>query len=447
MSDSAAPSATAPAGAAVPAASAAEMAAQFERVLFRLSTISDEEQLQHVLASLLPMLMMRLRTDLAAAPRAKLLEVLSHINKRVKDRRSIRLPVADLLQCLSTCDAFAVSFIMMYVRLGVDRLASEEAERVALSLLRIASFPASQLDALCHVLLRCLPSIVIPPTAEAQVAKLGALMEPANKAILFPLFLDTLLFLKHTAASAPSPGATPRTADAVASGGSAQAPAAAAAPASAALVASPGMSGAPLTRIVGPDVSAAAASGVEGVEELRVRKRTILRLADTSSLWSAEEALLLFIGASADTTADINTLAEERIKRLAPSANVESATLVTALTALMMGSALPDARDARTPGPPAVRIHAMSLLSRSRLAATAMPGMPKLVFECLYGKNTLAKLQLAGLRLLSLAVQTCESNILTPLAPLFVFQGLLRFLQAPAAAAAAGACRKRSNPW
>ena len=73
--------------------------ATLERVLTRLA-FTDDDRLESVLMNLLPRLIAMITVD-ASPVRAKVLEVLSHLNSRVKPNRQIKLPCGELLKAFN----------------------------------------------------------------------------------------------------------------------------------------------------------------------------------------------------------------------------------------------------------------------------------------------------------------------------------------------------------
>ncbi|GJP72793.1 hypothetical protein CLOP_g3551 [Closterium sp. NIES-67] len=91
----AAAAAAAGAGGAGGAASVEEEVAGLDRLLTRLA-LTDDAKLEKVLSKLLPLALSRLASPHDAA-RKKVMEMLAHINKRVRGASSIHLPLSDLL--------------------------------------------------------------------------------------------------------------------------------------------------------------------------------------------------------------------------------------------------------------------------------------------------------------------------------------------------------------
>jgi proteasome component ECM29 len=86
---------------------AEEEVAGLDRVLNRLA-LTEEDALPQVLGRLIPAVIRQLKSP-HEATRKKVLELLAHVNKRVKGAPSLRLPLEDLvrLACDPTGAAYA----------------------------------------------------------------------------------------------------------------------------------------------------------------------------------------------------------------------------------------------------------------------------------------------------------------------------------------------------
>ena len=119
-----------------PSTAAAEAAdiEQLDRVLHRL-VVADDAKLSPVLDILLPKLVLKLNGT-SPRVRAKVIDVLSHISKRVRPNPSIVLPCAGLLAVCKDVPAssFAFNFSLSFLEMGVPRLAPAEQGKIALEI-------------------------------------------------------------------------------------------------------------------------------------------------------------------------------------------------------------------------------------------------------------------------------------------------------------------------
>ncbi|CAM9803847.1 unnamed protein product, partial [Hapterophycus canaliculatus] len=124
------------AGATTSATAAAEAADidQLDRVLHRL-VVADDSKLSPVLDVLLPKLVRKLN---GASPRvrAKVIDVLSHISKRVRPNPSITLPCLGLLAVCKDVAArsFAFNFSLSFLEMGVPRLEPASQGKIAVEI-------------------------------------------------------------------------------------------------------------------------------------------------------------------------------------------------------------------------------------------------------------------------------------------------------------------------
>jgi Proteasome stabiliser len=73
------------------------IAALLERVFLRVGSADSDEQLESVIGKFLCPVLLKLSSD-DETIRKKVMELLIHVNKRVKSRPTVRLPVGDLMQ-------------------------------------------------------------------------------------------------------------------------------------------------------------------------------------------------------------------------------------------------------------------------------------------------------------------------------------------------------------
>ena len=177
-----------------------------ERVMLRLSMVG-EEQLAPILAKLLPSLLHSLRPDMDPLARTKLLEVLTHISKRVKERPSVPLPFIPLLELLPVCTPFASNFVAMYLKMAFGRLSAVEQGAAAPRLLLPSLYPPALRPQLLLMGLAALQHAVIPVEPDARKAVWSSMGErPDDVAAVAAFFLDAMLFAKP-AAPQPQPSA------------------------------------------------------------------------------------------------------------------------------------------------------------------------------------------------------------------------------------------------
>lgn len=135
-------------------------------MLTRLA-LTDDTKLERVLSLLLPRLLRQLTPDLHADVRGKLLEVLSHISRRLANA-TIALPCEDLVGIAKeTSSPFSRNFALVYLDMGIARAATEpraallpcllSGEREALKSLNVSKLVYTSWCRVAYsgVLLRC----------------------------------------------------------------------------------------------------------------------------------------------------------------------------------------------------------------------------------------------------------------------------------------------------
>lgn len=184
---------------------------QLDRVLHRL-VVADDAKLSPVLNILLPKLVLKLN-GAAPAVRAKVIDVLSHISKRVRPNPSIVLPCAGLLAVCKEVPAssFAFNFSLSFLEMGVPRLAPAEQGKIALEIAsgisRLAPYSTSSniLLNLLLVVIEHLPLRLHEEEAASAAQEQGAGSNPdaalavtelatKDAAVVSDWFLDVCLY-------------------------------------------------------------------------------------------------------------------------------------------------------------------------------------------------------------------------------------------------------------
>ena len=156
----------------------AEAVASLDRVLDRLAA-TDEAHLEVVLSRLLAPLVLRLAPGVTPAVQSRVLGILSHINKRVKEREVVGLPVPDLLEQLQTSPAFTGNFLAIYVKLGAARLAPAVLSGLLPRLLSFRAFPPHARDLVARAALLALPHASIGGSG-ALSTRFGSLLSEST---------------------------------------------------------------------------------------------------------------------------------------------------------------------------------------------------------------------------------------------------------------------------
>lgn len=101
---------------------------------------------------------------------SKVLSMLSHVNKRVRDRREIGLPLSALLSLFQRPDASPLvrNFALVYVEMAMERSSTAERAVVLPELLqRISTKPQQHQDMLLRMAMSALQSLAVTGMAGA----------------------------------------------------------------------------------------------------------------------------------------------------------------------------------------------------------------------------------------------------------------------------------------
>ncbi|CAG9821949.1 unnamed protein product [Phaedon cochleariae] len=98
-----------------------------ERVFLRLGSAETDEQLQNVLCKFLPPVLLKLSSQQEGV-RKKVMELLIHVNRRIKTRPLVGLPVEALLTQYQdpSATSFVTNFTIIYLKSGFPRLPIEK---------------------------------------------------------------------------------------------------------------------------------------------------------------------------------------------------------------------------------------------------------------------------------------------------------------------------------
>uniref|UniRef100_A0A8C4NDS0 Ecm29 proteasome adaptor and scaffold n=1 Tax=Eptatretus burgeri TaxID=7764 RepID=A0A8C4NDS0_EPTBU len=134
---------------------------QLERVFLHLGLAETDEQLQTVVAKFLPPVLLKLSSSQEGV-RKKVMELLVHLNKRIKSRPQVLLPVETLLLLYQdpSATSFVTNFAIIYIKLGFP-LAS------------LAGKPLPQQDSLMQLLVPVLNHLKFPADSTRRAAMFG----------------------------------------------------------------------------------------------------------------------------------------------------------------------------------------------------------------------------------------------------------------------------------
>ncbi|XP_046357928.2 proteasome adapter and scaffold protein ECM29-like isoform X1 [Haliotis rufescens] len=377
--------------------------ALIERVFLRIGSAESDEQLETALGKFLAPVLIKLNST-EEGIRKKVMELLVHINKRLKSRPKVQLPVEPLLTQYQDPKAtpFLTNFTILYIKMGYPRLSPEkQAEFVPQLVNCLEGRPQQHQDSLLQLLIPALLHLKLQQNMAQRRATFSFCERPAVLKLLLDFMMDVLLLpynshlaaIEKSAAQAHGGSGRPATAPAGRSGGTSVAP-------------PPGLCEHAFKRVTGEDPLAP--------EALEQAKLGVLKFLGADVVPDAD-IVVHYVVASSDTRHSVATSADMELKRITGSINWNSPAVINKLFSIFQGTVVmkgqapvkPDQR--RTPACTRIRLKIFPIFLKSREAANTFPSCIQVVFDCLFGTNPNQKLRNMAVQLVHHISYTCDS--------------------------------------
>ncbi|KAG1338330.1 hypothetical protein COCNU_04G006360 [Cocos nucifera] len=340
------------------AQSDAEREEMLDRMLTRLA-LADDSKLEPLLSKILPYSISSLASS-SPSVRKAVLEILSHVNKRVKHHPEIRLPMLELWKIYNDADASSMvkNFCIVYIEMSFERLSSEEKANMAPDLLvNVANLPLQHQG----IILRIVSKVTGECHSSQVVENIGTKYRAIGSGKDGQVFLD---FCLHTILYQPPPPGVGCPA---------------------------GLSAVQSDRVTGK-------LPLKG-DMLMMRKLGILNVIEAMQL-GPELGYPIYLAASSDSQEPVIKRGEELLKRKAAGVNLDDPDLIkilfmlfnafifiNILISLLVGTVGVEniAVDSRVaPANSALRVRLMSVFCQSITAANAFPSTLQCIFSCIY---------------------------------------------------------------
>ncbi|KAL8623767.1 hypothetical protein ACOMHN_054073 [Nucella lapillus] len=359
-----------------------------ERVFLRIGSAETDEQLESTLGKFLAPVLLKLNST-EEAIRKKVMELLVHINKRLKSRSRVQLPVQALLSLFQDAGAtpFVTNFTILYIKMGYPRMSVEEqAELIPLLMTCLESRPVNQQDLLLQLMIPALQHIKMPRTVGERREKFQLRDKPLTRRLLLDYMMDLLLltYSYHNVAAATEGGGGPP-------------PPTPSPP--------PGLSEKALKRVLGESPLTP--------ENLEKAKLGVLNFL-SSEVFSETEVVCHYIVGSSDTRHSVATSADMELKKISGSVDWNSAEILTKLFAIFQGTVAVKgkiqvkAEERRSPVCTRIRLKIFPFFLRAREAVNMFPFCIQVVFDCLFGVNPNAKLRSMAVQFVHHMCLYCE---------------------------------------
>ncbi|KAI1883440.1 hypothetical protein AGOR_G00231470 [Albula goreensis] len=364
---------------------------QLERVFLRLGHAETDEQLQDIISKFLPPVLLKLSSTQEGV-RKKVMELLVHLNKRIKSRPKIQLPVETLLVQYQdpAAASFVTNFTIIYIKMGYPRLEVQKQCELAPTLLTaMEGKPQPQQDGLMHLLIPTLFHMKYPAEPSKVASPFILVEKPKTVHLLLDFMLDVLLMPYGFVLNEPQSRAAPA---------SPQGPGATGASSGQGLPQPPpGMSFYAAKRIIGETPWSP--------EQLEQCKLGIVKFIEAEQVPEVEAVVHLVI-ASSDTRHSVATAADLELKSKQSIIDWNNPLIINKMYKVYLGDIPLKTKEGaalkpelkREPVSTRVKLKILPHLLRSRLAAETFPANIQVVYDGLFGANTNNKLRSMSLQ-------------------------------------------------
>ncbi|KPJ11247.1 Proteasome-associated protein ECM29-like [Papilio machaon] len=359
-----------------------------DRVFLRLGNVDTDEQLESCLNRFLPPVILKLSSPHEQV-RTKVMELLVHVNKRVKCRADVQLPVQTLLQLYKdpAANSFIINFSKIYITMGFPRLPREQQLILTPSLLEaIENKPQPHQDGILM--------LVMPLLGDIKETDLNLKEKPKVSSLILKFALDILL-LPYRAL--PNAGESEF-----------QVP--------------PGMSMKTYKRIVG--------NNQLNPNQLEEMKLSIVNFI-SKDIFNMNDILLTLIVAAADSRFSVANHANSPLIRVNSSVDWSQPAVVGPLYSLYLGTwggmkVPPD--DRKVPACTRLRLKLIQYLNKATGPAIMFPHCVQVVFSSLFDPNTNSRLRNLSLMFLLNVINNGDSEQLKKVGTVFL-HGLLKLIR------------------
>ncbi|KAF0037480.1 hypothetical protein F2P81_010354 [Scophthalmus maximus] len=359
---------------------------QLERVFLRLGHAETDEQLQDIISKFLPPVLLKL-SSVQEGVRKKVMELLVHLNKRIKSRPKIQLPVETLLVQYQdpAAASFVTNFTIIYIKMGYPRLeVGKQCELAPTLLTAMEGKPQPQQDSLMHLLIPTLYHMKYPADISKIASPFNLTERPKTVQLLLEFMLDVLLmpygFVLNESPTRPAPsssqGGSSDGTVAVGGQGLPQPP--------------PGMSVYAAKRVIGEAQWSA--------EQLEQCKLGIVKFIEAKQVPEVETVVHLVV-ASSDTRHSVATAADLELKSKQSIIDWNNPLIINKMFKVYLGDVPLKSKGGNVkqelkhePVSTRVKLKILPHLLRSRLAADCFPANIQVVYDGLFGANTNNKL-------------------------------------------------------
>ncbi|UJR33845.1 hypothetical protein I4U23_021268 [Adineta vaga] len=387
------------------------------RYFIQLISCGDDYQFQELIQTFLPVLIRSIEVQNEDF-RKKAFEVFVHVNKRVKSRPEIQIPVQSLLEIFTTstqCSPFASNFSIMYIKMGFMRLKSDlQVELIPLLFQSLPNRSNSHQELLMGLIVYALQHVRIIPNMNENITKYGLVDQPTIRHLFLNFLLNVLLLpykfdetksrtTTNTQRAHVEPSQAP--VDEVLFSTMEDAPSK---EPEAFKQPFPCMNEPLYNRIT----EAIQTDDLDQVEKL---KAGILKFLN-GNIYSENEIVFHFVLSTADSRYSVVLAAEHDIKRLTVAVDWNLMQHIQHLFEFFLGTAKTIKQQQkneemiRNPSNTRIRLKLYPYLLKSRIASTIFPHSIQILYESLFGNSTNARIKYFSLQFTQNIIQNAELN-------------------------------------
>ncbi|KAF7850461.1 hypothetical protein BT93_L5473 [Corymbia citriodora subsp. variegata] len=313
------------------------------------------------------------------------LEILSHVNKRVKHQLEIGLPLSDLWRIYTEANAVSIvkNFCFLYIEMAFERTDVKEKELMAPMLAaNVSKLPHQHQEIVLRIAAEVIGECHSTGVSAQVAASYRALNNSQDKEGFIEFCLHNILYQRSYQGGGSSPG-----------------------------------------------LSIAQANRITGKKQLtndtlRKRKLGILNVVEAMEL-TPEVVYPLYLAASADSEEAVKERGDALLKK-ASDANLDDPSLIKRLFLLFNGCAAstgadsiaPDSKIA--PASSALKARLMSVFCRSITAANSFPSTLQCIFQCINGEGTTKRLKQLGMEFTVWVFKHAELDQLNLMSPVIL---------------------------
>ncbi|KAI9480308.1 MAG: proteasome stabiliser-domain-containing protein [Benjaminiella poitrasii] len=382
-----------------------------ENVELKLAMCNTDAQLEKTIQTFLPPVLLKLASNNSEAKK-KVMEILSHINKRVKANNNIHLPFQALLNQFTdpSVSTFVKNFTLIYLEMATSRMSPEEtAEYLPAFLTGISLRPSQQRISLLHIVLPVLNrwkmEHEVQLTARQNIFHFD--QQPDDVTVILSFFLDVMLYQPLTAREIIS--------DQQDENGQQQ--------------------GSTANKYLGLSPAAVEVVTNKGkinwtTSKLKDIKLGIMKLILTP-IFTDSERLPLLIAGVCDANHQVTSICEDGMRRWTGNVDYEDKSTIQSLYQLYLGTAsvktVKDTKEIRSQASNSIKLRIFQYLSKSIIATQMVTSMIQVIFDGIYADTTTVKLQRAAMSYLQWCARMGTEKHIGPIAPIII-SGLLKYI-------------------